>query len=92
MALQTELNIILLIIQRNTKKRINIKFNLRKCLKNSYHNIFNNEGRFNTNLQLLNKKRNLSVKNINLYNWLTQEEYNKKKKENLYYYYKNNNY
>ena len=34
-ALQIKLNIILLITQKNAKKRINIKFNFKKCLKNS---------------------------------------------------------
>ena len=45
-----KLNIILLIIQRNAKKRINIKFNFKKRLRNNYCNIFNNKKRFNINL------------------------------------------
>ena len=59
-----KLNIILLTVQRNTKRKINIKFNFKKCLKNSYYNIFNNKRRFNINSQLLNKKRNLFIKTI----------------------------
>ena len=45
-----KLNIVLLTAQRNVKKRINIEFNPRKHLKNSYYDIFNNKERSDINL------------------------------------------
>ena len=49
------------------KKKINIEFNPKKRLKNSYYNIFNNKRKSDANLQLLNERRNLLIENINLH-------------------------